>query len=64
MKENDKGVLEVIKSEKLKKEYYDALVRKDSNYDGIFFAALKPQAYFAMRRVLHVNLNLKIVRSI
>lgn len=46
MKENDKGVLEVIKSEKLKKEYYDALVRKDSNYDGIFFTAIKTTGVF------------------
>lgn len=29
-----------------RKEYYEALVRKDSTYDGIFFAAIKTTGVF------------------
>lgn len=36
----------MIEEEKLKKKYYEALVRKDANYDGIFFAAIKTTGVF------------------
>lgn len=36
----------MIEEEKIKKKYYEALVKRDANYDGIFFAAIKTTGVF------------------
>ena len=51
----------MITDEMLRKQYYKALVNRDSDFDGIFFAAIKQQEFSVTLLVGRENQNLKIV---
>ena len=48
-----------------RKEYYQALITKDSGYEGVFYVGVKkPQVYFADQHVLQENQSLKTASSL
>lgn len=52
---------EMITDEMLRKQYYKALVNRGSDFDGIFFAAIKTTGVFCHATCRRENQNLKIV---
>lgn len=52
---------EMITDEMLRKQYYKALVNRDSDFDGIFLRQSKQQEFSVTLLVGRENQNLKIV---
>jgi methylphosphotriester-DNA--protein-cysteine methyltransferase len=47
-----------------KQEFYQALLDKNTQYEGVFFVGVQTTEYFVVQHSLHGNQNLKTVNFI